>query len=238
MTINLYFVILSFACNQARAKNLELIQQKTLQEELKMEMSEGQRLLQEKKAKRDQKQVVWSQKDIKLGTKAYIGLSLETKIGGQTRDQLAQKLEENFYVSFWAKEMMANQDFTFSLTSKKIKLVRLKVKDLGFPISATTDEIFQKAQEFGLELCPGETGPYLRIQYLNQPPGEELFIAMKPIADAEGYPRVFILTRCNLADPYASDLWLTADFRAKPTNTWNSEAEFVFRLRRSPRNAV
>jgi hypothetical protein len=37
------------------------------------------------------------------------------------------------------------------------------VADLGLPNHATTKEIYNRAGELGLELCPAEVGPYLRL---------------------------------------------------------------------------
>src|SRR4051794_13974235 len=50
-----------------------------------------------------------------------------------------------------------------------INLVVRSVADLGFQRFATYEQICARAHELGLELCPAEVGPQLRLQYLAQP---------------------------------------------------------------------
>lgn len=76
-------------------------------------------------------------------------------------------------------------------TPEPINLVSFSLKQLGFPSSATLQEIYDKAQSLGLELCPPQVGPELRLNYTDQPSGEYLVIAMNPITGAGGNPRLF-----------------------------------------------
>ncbi len=158
----------------------------------------------------------------------YIGTSfpegmvkkMEAEIGGKSREKLIKELEEKqFVISDYAKSMLKSKDFTTEKNKEKINLVRLTVKDLGFPDSVTIEEIYKRAQELGLELCPAETGPNLRLQ--NSTP-DQMLIAMKQITDFDGYPRVFGLGR------YGGGLWLDDDW-TYPEYRWSPEVEFVFR---------
>jgi hypothetical protein len=45
----------------------------------------------------------------------------------------------------------------------------------------------------GFKLCPAEVGPALRLNYLDQPLGEFLHIAMKPVARYTGEPVDFTI---------------------------------------------
>ena len=109
---------------------------------------------------------------------------------------------------------------------EKNDLIRLTVKNLGFPSGATTDEIYKKAEKFGLELCPTEVGQHLRLQY----PGKEwMKIAMKQIAGRSGYPSVFSL------DPRRGGQVELGGYDAYPARRWDSGSKFVFRFLPSSR---
>lgn len=118
----------------------------------------------------------------------------ELTIGGKSKDILATELKaNNIQVSRYAESMIQNRDFTTLPKAEKIDTVRLKVGDLGFTDYPTTDELFKRAETFGLELCPAEVGPHLRLKDINQPLNEWYYVAMKQITDSGGYPDVFEL---------------------------------------------
>jgi hypothetical protein len=149
------------------------------------------------------------------------------EIGGKSRDQLIEELDAaGIQISQYALEMLRSQDFRPDKKSETANLIRLTVGDLGFQNGATTDQIYARAQELGLELCPPDTGPNYRLKYLNQPMGEYIYIGMKQITDRDGDPFVFNLVRGD------EGLWLCRNW-AKPGHFWASDYEFVFRLRKS-----
>lgn len=147
-------------------------------------------------------------------------------IGGKTKDQLQNELKrQGINVSDYAESMMRNREFEVEKNPRKLALVRLTISTLGFERGATTDEIYAKAQSLGLELCPAEVGPSLRLKYKDQPLYEWLFIGMKQVADSGGGPDVFIL------DHDGDGLWLD-DYWASPDSRWRSGSAFVFSLRK------
>jgi hypothetical protein len=148
------------------------------------------------------------------------------EIGGKTKEQLISEMESaGVNISDYAKSMMENPDFVTGKTRENATLIRLTVGDLGFTSSATTDQIYKRAEDLGLELCPPDTGPNYRLKYSNQPLHEWVRIGMKPIADSGGSPNVFDLLRNGYG------LWLVNDW-AKPDHTWYPGSEFVFRFRK------
>jgi hypothetical protein len=94
-------------------------------------------------------------------------------------------------ISSMAKDMMAKPEFTFSAEKRDVDLVIVTTADLGFKTGVRRSRIYQRAKKLGLELCPPDVGPQLRLQYWNQPRGEWLRIGMKPIADSLGDSCVF-----------------------------------------------
>jgi hypothetical protein len=86
-----------------------------------------------------------------------------------------------------ADEILGRPAFPFSRTKVDVDLVVISVAELGFgPDGASLRDIYTRAGTFGLELCPAEVGPILRLNYLEQPLGEFLHVAMRPVATYDG----------------------------------------------------
>lgn len=116
---------------------------------------------------------VW--KTIKLGT------------GLHTADDFKYALKEGgFHFSLWTEDIFNKSAFTVATKETEADLVVVSGSDLGFNDRTTREEIYKRALELGLELCPPEVGPQLRIQYKDQPVGEQLLIGMKPIISSVG----------------------------------------------------
>jgi hypothetical protein len=143
--------------------------------------------------------------------------TLETDPNMDSSIKAKQILEEKgIYVNSYAKDLLEKTQF--SQNQEKYKLVKFSVSDLGFPNGATTTEIFAKAKELDLELCPPEVGPQLRLQIDSK---DYMIIAMEPIIDHGGYTRVFNLY-C-----YGTKLELDARY-AEPDRRWDGYVGFVF----------
>jgi len=196
-------------------------------------------------------QIAHSVKEIDQNTKAYIGPLFkdiftkffhlehiytsfleggirrsELEIGGKNVEEIENEFKDkNINVSDYAKDMLHSPDFTTLKNPERINLVRLKVKDLGLSNGATTGEIYARAEEYGLELCPGEAGPRQRLKDFDQPLGDYYRIAMKQIADRDGNPYVFSLSR------HVDGLWL-GYYYAESSYEWNEDSRFVFRFRK------
>ncbi|MBI4097592.1 MAG: hypothetical protein HY426_00975 [Candidatus Levybacteria bacterium] len=148
------------------------------------------------------------------------------EIGGKSVDQLEREMEQaGIQVYDYAKDILHSSDFTTLPTPVNIDTIILTVADLGFSSPATTDQIYAKAKELGLELCPAEVGPHKRLKDTNQPTGDWEYIAMKQIADRNGDPDVFFLARHEVG------LWLRSRW-AGPDSSWLPRFQFVFSLRK------
>lgn len=150
----------------------------------------------------------------------------DLEIGGKSAKDLKKQLDaDGIKVSTWANDMLQSRDFSTLPRTQSLSTVRLKVSDLGFTGYPTTDQLYAKAQSLGLDLCPAEVGPNLRLKYNHQPMDEWLYIGMKPITDSHSDPHVFELRRGG------GGLWLD-DSWAGPGSRWGPEGEFVFSLRK------
>ena len=92
--------------------------------------------------------------------------------------------------AFWASRQprsSAARRSRSTRTRSSADLVVLSVPELGFKGErVAVADIYARAKQLGLELCASEVGPQLRLQYLDQPLGEFLRVAMEPIATYEG----------------------------------------------------
>ncbi|MFW0837446.1 MAG: hypothetical protein ACKKL5_00390 [Candidatus Komeilibacteria bacterium] len=148
--------------------------------------------------------------------------TLETDPSIDSPDTAKQSLKDkNIYLSDWGKDILEKTEF--SKEKQEYDLVRFTVEQLGFPNGATTDEIYNKAQELGLELCPAEIGPQLRLQSTSK---EWMLIAMKQIIDRDGAPKLFDL------NDYGVQLALVSN-DAGSDDRWDSDGRFVFHYRPS-----
>jgi choline dehydrogenase-like flavoprotein len=83
--------------------------------------------------------------------------------------------------SGWANEVLGR--IAFSHADTKLDLVMTTVSALGLgERGASLRDIFARASQLGLALCPAEVVPALRLAYFDQPLGEYLHIAMEPVA--------------------------------------------------------
>lgn len=94
------------------------------------------------------------------------------EVGGLTKSQLLQKLRQHsILMNKFGEKLFADDKFTVSDKIYSVRTVEIKVRDLGFSEGATIPQVYKKANQVGLELCPLELGPYLRLKYLDQPEG-------------------------------------------------------------------
>ena len=136
----------------------------------------------------------------------------------------ALKAKENF-ISDWANDILGEPAFKVSETEQDVELVNVSVEELGFKNSARYADICKRALELGLDLCPAEVGPQLRLQFKDQPKGTYVVVAMEAITDSDGNLFVFFVKRVDDGERYLSANSGYADL------VWNAHYRFVF-LRR------
>lgn len=90
-----------------------------------------------------------------------------------------------FRIGDWGNDILGKPAFKVAskLTEVDLDLVNPSVAELGFKDGATFKDACERAISLGLEPCPNEVGPQLRLQYKDQPKGEWLRIAMKDVVE-------------------------------------------------------
>jgi hypothetical protein len=163
------------------------------------------------------------------------------EVGGLTKSQLIQKLQQySILMNEYAERLFADDKFTTSDTKYSLQTIEITVGDLGLHDGAATDQIFKRASELGLELCPLELGPHLRLRYLDQPEGYSGFplqrhqapsgsitIASEILTEDDDFPKGFYLRRIN------GVLWLRG-YRADHLHIWNPDDHFIFCQTKKP----
>jgi len=133
-------------------------------------------------------------------------------------------LDRGFRIHGRVEEIL--QKISFSKERKEYNLVSFSVKNLGFPRGANTKQIYDKAEELGLEICPPEVGPLLLLNYLDQLSDEYLRISMKAIEDSNGDAQLFYVGHDGGAR-YINTNWGDLD------HSWGAGNRFVFLSRKS-----
>ena len=154
---------------------------------------------------------------IQIGTHSFIG-------------SLRRRVKKSGYVINRLGNDLLNI-ITLASTPTTLNLVVVSNADLGFSKGVNFEETCARAKERGLDYCPAEVGPQLFYQYLDQPMGESLFIAMKPIAlnypkDEENEPLVFVMERDHDGESRLGVCY------GSPDSFLRSDTRFVFVFRR------
>ncbi|MGS2778726.1 helicase [Robertmurraya sp. GLU-23] len=162
-------------------------------------------------------------------------ISRTVEVGGLSKEELIEKLtQSSIMINEYGKRLFASDQFTTSEKKYSLQSVELTVGNLGFLEGATTGQIYRRASELGLDLCPVELGPHLRLAYLDQPEGEagnslqkqqapfgSITIASEILSEEDNFPKGFYLRRINRG------LWLRG-YLADHLHVWNADDHFIF----------
>jgi hypothetical protein len=92
-----------------------------------------------------------------------------------------------------ADEILGRPAFRYAGMKTEVELTLISAATLGVHSQTALAEVYRRARQAGLELCPPEVGPQLRLVYRDQPLGEALNIAMEPVATYDGQPTILSL---------------------------------------------
>jgi len=100
--------------------------------------------------------------------------------------------KKNVVISHWILDIVKNKRNKIFITNKKVKLYRIKVKNLGFKKPTTLKKIYQKLDKLNYQLVPVDVALRTRLEYKIQKKGEWLRIAtgMKSMIDSDNVPHL------------------------------------------------
>lgn len=148
------------------------------------------------------------------------------KIGTyQSVESMIASLVHRYYVDEEIQGAMRQDDFTIADDVSTVDLVVVSPHDLGVDGRAEYPEIVDRAERLlGLELCPPEAAPQLRLQYPgHQPEDEYLTVAHEPIRG-----RVGGLYLCKVQYYYSKGPSLLASKYNSANSFYSSNSRFVF----------
>ena len=92
-----------------------------------------------------------------------------------------------------ADEILGRLAFPYGTRKIDVELAVLSAAELGVESESSLSDVYKRARQVGLELCPAEVAPQLRLDYRDQPLGDALNIAMEPVATRSGEPTILAL---------------------------------------------
>jgi len=158
--------------------------------------------------------------DFKIWKKLKLGTGLKNP--GDFRKAING---EEMNISDRVSDILGKPALKVANEETEIDLVLVTVVRLGFKDGATRENIYKRAKEFDLELCPAEVGPQLRLQYKDQPNGEWILVGMEPIIGSDGGLWVFDVEHVD------DGLWLSS-FCGDPDSFWDGSFRLVFARRK------
>ncbi|MBF6671319.1 MULTISPECIES: hypothetical protein [Glutamicibacter] len=149
----------------------------------------------------------------------------QVTLGGLERAHLQQRMAEaGVQLNDYAKVLLAHEIFERIAPVRMLNLVSRTVQQLGLDAGATLPEIFDRAISSGLGLCPAITGPYLRLEFLDQAASRDSLTISSAALGDEGFPRGFYLRVVEGA------VWLRG-YRCDDTHGFALADTFVFQDR-------
>ncbi|NOX31031.1 MAG: hypothetical protein GXP35_13440 [Actinobacteria bacterium] len=124
----------------------------------------------------------------------------------------------------YARDLFADATFTISSEVRQVQVVLVSLPEIGLPAGGLFDEILSQAATLGLEPCPLEVAPHLRLSYLDQPRGPYLTVASLELRPGPETPNGFYLRHLD------DGLWLRG-YESGPENLYPPDfTDFVFVL--------
>lgn len=158
-------------------------------------------------------------------------------VGNQSKSELLSVLDDHgIQLNQAAEDLFNDPRFVPQRQVAVVRIAALSVAEFGFRGGAKYGQIVARALELGFSECPLELGPYLRLQFMNQPeaagdspstergaPPGAFTIASTPLDHSDQVPKGFYLRHVD------GVLWLRG-YWSDSSHIWSPEDVFVFSL--------
>jgi len=151
------------------------------------------------------------------------------QIGGLSKAELLQRLAAaQVQLNPAGQQLFADERFRTAAQARQIVVQQLSVAELGLPDGGVTADILTAAARCGLEPCPLELAPHLRLQLLDQeegalgfaptrhqsPPGA-IRVVSEPLCEEYEVPKGFYLRRIE-GVLWLRGYWCSAEHLRRP----------------------
>lgn len=161
--------------------------------------------------------------------------ALQLLVGGLSRDELRQRLEASaIQLNAHAETLLEHSCFD-ERAPEVVTVTQRRVDDLSLPEGGTLPAVIAAALRQDLQLCPPETGPYLRLAMTSQPkapdsvlsagrvPTGALHVVSAPLSAYHEFPKGFYLRAVDGVS------WLRG-FRCDDEYVWPPESVIALRV--------
>jgi hypothetical protein len=145
------------------------------------------------------------------------------RVGGVSKDALLHRLAQcSVSLNEYARALFADDGFTTSSQARTVLVTFVSLPEIGLPEGARFEEILGRAADVGLQPCPLEVAPHLRLDYLDQLEGPYLTVASLKPRPGSSTPNGFYLRHRK------DGLWLRG-YRADPEHVYGPDFhDFAF----------
>ena len=158
--------------------------------------------------------------------------NIKLTIGHVTKETLINLLNDHsIKINPLGEKLLRSKLFQVNKEKKKIQLTELSLYELGFKNGANLLEIIKAAQRIGLNACPVEVAPFLRLNYQQtdtqgiekqfKTPEGAVTVVSEIFKDQVSFPKRFYLRKIN------GELWLRA-YICDYEHIFESHERFIF----------
>lgn len=144
-------------------------------------------------------------------------------VGGATKTELLGALQQRgVRLNEYARILFADDAFATSAELREVRLAVISLPDIGLPEGGVFDDVVAHAASAGLEPCPLEIAPHLRLHLRDQPEGQYLTVASLKLRPDGSVPNGLYLRKLD------GRLWLRG-YESGPENIYPPDfTDFVF----------